>query len=154
MKKSIVMLCLFFIGMLANAQTNFSGTWALSKSKSKLNAEFSMAPFKMVIHQEGKVLKAERHSSFQGNEFTSNSQYTLDGNECINVGWQDMNIKSTCAWDNDKKVLTIQSKIPTQDGSEMKVTEVYSMVNGDFSIHSRASSSWGDFEETWVYEKQ
>jgi hypothetical protein len=154
MKKSFLLLCLILTGVLLTAQTNFSGTWDLSKSKSKLNAEFSMAPFKMVIQQEGNIMKLERHSSFQDNEFTSNIQYTLDGNECINEGWQDMKIKSTCVWDNGQKVLTIHSKIPTQDGSEMKITEVYTLINGDFSVNSKASSSWGDFEETWVYEKK
>lgn len=154
MKKSIFLLCFLLMGLLSMAQINMSGTWVFSKSKSKQNAEFSMAPVKLVIQHEGNVMKLERHSEFQGNQFTSNAEYTLDGKECVNDGWQDMKIKSVCSWDNDQKVLTVKSKIPTQDGSEMALNEAYSLVNGDLSILSKASSSWGDFQETWVFEKQ
>lgn len=153
MKKSILLTMLILLTIIGSAQTNYSGTWNLSKSKSKLNADFSMAPLKLIIQQENNMLKLERHSNFQGNEFTSNTSYTLDGKECINEGWQDMKIKSNCTWDSDLKVLTIKSKIPTQDGSEMQITETYSMVDGNLKIQSSASSSWGDLEETWVFEK-
>ncbi|MGF7138716.1 hypothetical protein [Roseimarinus sediminis] len=154
MKTFYILLCLLLSGMLASAQSNFSGTWSLSKDKSKLNAEYSMAPFKLVVQQNDQVLKVERHSSFQGNNFTTSSEYALDGSESINEGWQNMKIKSTCQWNEAKKILTIQSVFPTQDGSEVKVSENYSLVNNEFTIHSKASSSWGNFEETWVYEKE
>lgn len=154
MIKSIFLIALFLFGITAMAQTNFSGNWELSKTKSKLNAEFSMAPVKLVINQDSKNLKVERHSNFQGNSFTSESNYTLDGLECINSGWEDMKIKSVTLWDEAQKILIIKSKIPMQDGSEMSISENYQITDGNLSIISKASSSWGDMEETWVFEKK
>ena len=154
MFKLTLLIALILFGISDMAQTNFSGNWELSKTKSKLNAEFSMAPVKLVINQEAKNLKVERHSNFQGNSFTSESNYTLDGIESINSGWEDMKIKSVTLWDDALMVLKINSKIPLQDGSEMTVSESYQIIDGNLSINSKASSSWGDMEETWVFEKK
>ncbi|GAJ14433.1 unnamed protein product, partial [marine sediment metagenome] len=90
MKKIKFLLAFFLISAVATAQVvNFSGTWKLNSSKSKLNDEFSMAPKELILTQKGNDLDVERHSSFQGQDFTTNDKFTLDGKECINPGWQD-----------------------------------------------------------------
>ena len=124
--KSLLFAVLLLLGVSVMAQTNFSGTWELSKDKSKLNEQFSMAPVKLVLTQDGNNLTIERHSEFQGNTFTSESKHTLDGKENINTGWQDTKFTSFSKWDDAKKVLTISSKIPMQDGGEMKSDQIYS----------------------------
>lgn len=152
--KQIFLSIMLFIGITAMAQTNFSGTWELSKTKSKLNDQFSMAPITLVITQDAAVLKVERHAEFQGNSFTTTASYTLDGKESINDGWQDMKIKSTAKWSDDQKTVTIVSNIPMQDGNEMKIVNTYSMVDGGLVVTNKSSSDFGDMDENWVFEKK
>ena len=96
----------------------------------------------------------ERHSSFQGQDFTTNDKFTLDGKECINPGWQDTQKKSTAVWSDDKESLKITTKFPMNDGSEMIIVAVYNMDGSNMVIESSASSSFGDMAETMVYDKQ
>ena len=152
--KSLFLAVMLLLGVSVMAQTNFSGTWELSKDKSTLNEQFSMAPVKLVLTQDGNNLTIERHSEFQGNTYTSQSKHTLDGEENVNDGWQDIKFTSVSKWDDAKKVLTISSKIPMQDGSEMKSDQIYSMDDDNLKIVAKASSSWGDVEETWVFVKK
>lgn len=133
---------------------DFSGTWNLNKPKSTLNDQFSMAPSQIIIAQELDVLTVERHSSFQGQEFTINDKFTLDGKECINDGWQNTQKKSTVVWSDDETSLTITTKIPMQDGGEMTIIETYSLAENSLKITASASSSFGDISETYLFDKQ
>mgnify|MGYP001143042046 CR=1 FL=1 len=99
-------------------------------------------------------MSVEKHSSFQGNDFTVSDKFTLDGKECINEGWQGSKKKSTAVWSDGKKVLTITSKIPGPDGGDMTITEVFQMDGSNLIIESSASSSYGDLNETMAYDKQ
>jgi hypothetical protein len=154
MKKISVLLATLLVSVWATAQPDFSGTWKLNSSKSKLGTEFSMAPNEIIIAQTDNDFSVERHSSFQGQDFTISDTFTLDGKECINAGWQDTQKKSTAVWAEDKKSLKITTKIPMQDGGEMTIVEVYKMNNGDLVIESASSSSFGEMSETMVYDKQ
>lgn len=155
MKKIKFLLAIFLISAVATAQVvNFSGTWKLNSSKSKLNDQFTMAPKELILTQKGNDLDVERHSSFQGQDFTTNDKFTLDGKECINPGWQDTQKKSTAVWSDDKKSLKITTKFPMNDGGEMIIFEVYNMDGSNMVIESSSSSSFGDMSETMVYDKQ
>ena len=155
MKKIKFIIVALLISSLAAAQTvNFSGNWKLNSSKSQLGAEFSMAPNSIIIVQKGNDMSVEKHSNFQGQEFTTNDKLTLDGKECINPGWQDSQKKSTVTIAEDKKSLKVISKFPMNDGEEMIITEVYKMDGTSMVIESSASSSFGDMSETMVYDKQ
>jgi hypothetical protein len=155
MKKSMFLLVALLISSAISAQSpNFSGTWKLNNSLSKLNAEFSFAPNEILIDQKGNDLKVEKHSNFQGEDFTINEKFTLDGKECINEGWQGSEKKSTAVWSEDKKSLTVATKLVMGDGGEMTLIEIYKMDKKNMVISTRASSSYGEFEETMVYDKQ
>lgn len=154
MKKAFFILAAILATFTLSAQTDFSGSWKLNSSKSKLGDQFSMAPKEIIVVQKGNDMSVERHSEWQGQEFTINDKFTLDGKECINAGFMDTQKKSTAAWSADKKSLTIKSKIPMQDGGDFSVTEVYKMDNGSMVIESSASSSFGDMAETQVYDKK
>lgn len=151
--KSLLLSIMLLLGVAVMAQTNFSGTWELARSKSTLGEQFSMAPVKLVLTQEANSLKMERTSEFQGNSFTQESSYTLDGKESVNDGWQDMKVKSTATWGEGKKVLTIASVMPMQ-GEEMKTDLIISMDGASLKIVSKSSSSFGDMEETWIFDKK
>jgi hypothetical protein len=155
MKKVVFLFTAILLAVMVSAQgTDFSGKWKLNSSKSKLNADFSFAPQEVVIQQNGNNMNVEKHSSFQGNDFTTSDKFTLDGEECVNEGWQGSKKKSTAVWSADKKVLTITSKIPGPDGGDMTVTEIFKMDGSNLIIESRASSSYGDLNETMAYDKQ
>ncbi len=134
--------------------TDFSGTWNLNKAKSTLNDQFSMAPNQLILTQDAAVFAVERHASFQGQDFTINDKFTLDGKECINAGWQDMEKKSTAEWSADEKSLIISSKIMMQDGGELKITETFQTEENNLKITVSASSSYGDVTETYLFDKQ
>jgi hypothetical protein len=154
MKKAFSLFIAILLTITLSAQIDFSGAWKLNSSKSKLGDQFSMAPKEIIVVQKGNDLSVERHSEWQGQEFTINDKFTLDGKECVNAGFMDTQKKSTATWSADKKLLTIKSKIPMQDGGDFSVTEVYKMDDGSMVIESSASSSFGDMSETQVYDKK
>ncbi len=154
MKKSLFLFAALIFSTSIMAQgPDFNGSWKLNGEKSKLNAEFSFAPKEIIITQAGNDITVEKHSSFQDQEFVTNDKLTLDGKECTNPGFQDTQKKSTCNWSDDKASLKIISKIAIGDG-DMTITEVYKMDAGSMIIESMASSSYGDMNETMVYEKK
>lgn len=155
MKKILYFLVLSLISISSMGNVvDFSGTWNLNKSKSTLNEQFSMAPSQMILIQDMDVLAVERHSSFQGQDFTINDKLTLDGKECINDGWQDTKKKSVAVWSADEKSLTVTTKIPMQDGGEMTINETYQIEENSLKIVVSASSSFGDLTETYLFDKQ
>jgi hypothetical protein len=154
MKKSLIIFTALMVSAAAFAQgLDFSGSWKLNSEKSKLNAEFSFAPKEVIITQAGNDLTVEKHSSFQDQDFVTTDKLTLDGKECINSGFQDTQKKSTCAWSEDKSSLKIISKMSIGDG-DMTINEVYKMDGSNMIIESSASSSYGDLNETMVYDKK
>ena len=96
MKKIAFIFASILISSIAAAQVaDFAGTWKLNTTKSKLGAEFSMAPKEIIITQNTNELNVEKHSSFQDQVFITKDKFTLDGKECINTGFQDSQKKST-----------------------------------------------------------
>ena len=154
MKKAFIFLAAIAVSVTVSAQVDLTGTWKLNSSKSKLGEQFSMAPKEIILVQKDNDLSVERHSEWQGQEFTTNDKFTLDGKECVNPGMMDTQKKSTAVWAADKKTLKIISKIPMQDGGEISITEVYKMDGGNMVIEMNSSSSWGDMAETQVYDKK
>ena len=152
MKKIIFILTAFFFTTVAFAQTDFSGTWTLNSSKSKLG-ERSFAPKSMVIVQTKNEMSVESHNEFQGEERIRTNKYTLDGKECKNPGFRDSEVKSTAVWSGDKKSLTITSKVQMQNG-DMTMKAVYKMDNKNLVVESSSSSSFGDRSETQVFDKK
>jgi len=154
MKKSIILLSALLVAIVFTASAvDFSGNWKLNKSKSKLGEQFSMAPSILIAAQSGNDLNLEKHISFQDQEMTTKEKYTLDGKESVNPGFQDSQKKSTAVWSGDKNSLTITSKIPMGD-NDMTTVEVYKIVDGNLVIDSKMSSSFGENNETMVFDKQ
>jgi hypothetical protein len=154
MKKRFIFFAALLFSAAAIAQgPDFSGSWKLNSEKSKLNAEFSFAPKEVIITQAGNDFTVEKHSSFQDQDFVTTDKLTLDGVECINSGFQDTQKKSTCTWSDDKTSLKIISKLSVGDG-DMTINEVYKMDGPSMVIESMASSSYGDLNETMVYDRK
>lgn len=153
-KLSFLFAALLSFAVVSASAADFSGTWKLNRTKSILNDQFSFAPSDVVITQNGNEFSIEKHSSYQGTDYTTNDRYTLDGKECTNDGFQGSVKKSTAVWDDNGQVLTIKSRLPMQDGTEVTITETLKMKGDDLEIKSFATSSYGDLDETMVYEKQ
>jgi len=155
MKKIIYLIAIVLISSPAFSQkVDFSGDWKINKEKSELGYEFSMAPNQIILKQAKNSLDIERHSSYEGQDFTFNDHFTLDGEECENPGWMDSIKKSTASWTEDKKGLKITSTVPMQDGGEFTITEELVMNEDNLVISTSASSSYGDMSEKFVFDKQ
>lgn len=147
----------FFVvsAILVSGQTvDLSGSWKLNPSKSKLNEQFSMAPKELILIQSGNTLSVERHSEFQDQKFIIKDKFTLDGQECINDGWQGSKKKSVASWSEDKKALTIKTKLPMDNGNEISISETFKLDNSVLSIDVSSSSEWGVSNETYVFNIQ
>jgi len=154
MKKIVFLFATLLISGVLSAQVvDFTGSWKLNSSKSKLNEQFSMAPKEIIVAQKGNDLNLERHTSFQDQDFTTKDKLTLDGKECINEGWQDTKKKSVVILSDDKNSLKITSKVPMNEGNEMTIVEVFKMNGGSLVIESSTTSSFGDSVETMVFDK-
>lgn len=155
MNRIIFLIAALLVSVLVSAQgIDFSGSWTLNKTNSKLNDQFSMAPKDIIVLHAGNDFHIEKHSSFQGNDFTIMDKLTLDGKECINPGWQDSQKKSTAVWSDDKLSLKITTKLPMGDNGEMTIIEIYRMDGSNLVVETSASSSFGDVAETLVFDKQ
>lgn len=154
MKKALFLFVACLISAIAASQTtDFSGKWKLNTEKSKLGTEFSLAPSDIIVIQTGNDLSIEKHSNFQGQEVVTNDKFTLDGKECVNTGFQDSQKKSVTSWSEDKKILTITTKMSIGDAGDISIIEVYKIDGDNLLIESSASSSYGDLAETMVYSK-
>jgi len=152
MKKLVFLFSAVFFTTMVFAQTDFSGSWTLNTSKSKLG-ERSFAPKSAVIVQTKADISIETRSEFNGEERVRKSKYTLDGKECTNKGFRDMDVKSNAVWSADKKVLTITSKV-SMDNGDMTMKSVYKMDGANLVNESSSSSSMGDRSETQVFDKK
>jgi hypothetical protein len=155
MKKIIISVAAVILTVVSSAQTlNLSGSFKLNPAKSKLNADFSMAPKEMTIEQTASDLNIEKHTDFQGQEMTTKDKVTFDGKECINAGFMDTKKKSVLSWSDDKKSIKIVSKVAMDDGSEIKTTEVYKFDGANLVLESSMTAPFGDSTETMVFDKK
>jgi hypothetical protein len=155
MKKFIYLIAMVLISSAAIGQkVDFSGTWKINREKSQLGDQFSMAPNSIVLEHTKKEMSLQRNSSWQGQDYSYTDKFTLDGEECENVGMMDMLKKSTVVWNDDKKSLKITTKIEMQDGTDMTIIENLAMDGENLVMETSASSSYGDMSEVFVFDKE
>ncbi len=155
MKKLVFTLAAVLVASLAMAQTDFSGSWKLNASKSKVG-EMSFAAKELTLVQKDNVLTVESVTSFQDQEMKNSEKYTLDGKESINTGMMDMQRKSTAVWSADKTTLTVTSKMDMQ-GQTMTTSETYKLNAGSLEVEfaiSMPNMPEGGMKETRVYDKK
>lgn len=135
--------------------SDFSGKWTLNKAESTLNADFSFAPIQLTIDQDGNTMTSERVSEWQGEKITSTSNYTLDGKESVNEGFQGAEIVSIAKWAEDGKSLSIATTFEMNNGGEMNILATYKMDGKQLIIENKVTGGPGDgSSETWVYDIQ
>jgi hypothetical protein len=141
-------------------KVNFSGTWTYSETKSVVGEGGPRgAAVKMTIKQDGNTMSFEKTTRRQsGEENVSTENYTLDGKDCENPTFGDRTKKSTAIWSEDKKSLTITSKVVFErEGEQMEIntTEIFTLSEDkkNLSIDYTSKSSRGERKNTFVYDK-
>ncbi len=155
MKKLFYLMALTMLSMATMGEgINFSGTWKINNEKSVLFEQFSLAPSQLIVTQTADTLIVEKHGNFQGTEYVTKDKISLDGKECVNIGWMNSKKTSTAVWSEDGKTLTISSKFPTQDQGEATMKEVFEMVEDNLKLQLNAASQMGEMAETYVLDKE
>ena len=156
MKKFIYLLAFSMLSIATMGEgINFSGTWKLNNEKSILFEQFSLAPTQLIVIQTADTIMVEKHGNFQGTDYVTKDKFSLDGKECFNPGMMpDSKKTSTAAWSEDGKILTISTKMPTQDQGEATMKEVYRIEEPNLKIELSAASSMGEMSETYLLDKQ
>lgn len=141
-------------------KVNFSGSWALNQTTSKLSEGGGYGAAKMLnISQEGNVLSVVRtQTNRDGEEMTVTLKYTLDGKECDNSNNRRTS-KSVASWSKDGKVLTINTtSVSERNGQkiETKSAETWELAaNGKtITINQTVNSSRGERKSMLIYEKK
>lgn len=155
MKKTLYFLVLSLLSLAGMSQEiNFSGTWKLNNGKSTLFDQFSLAPTQLIVTHTADTLIVEKHGNFQGQDYVAKDKFSLDGKECVNPGMMNSKKTSVAVWSEDGKMLTISSKMPTQDQGEATIKEVYQMVDGNLKVELSAASQMGEMAETYLLDKE
>lgn len=156
-KAGIAILAGLLISVSVFGQVNFSGTWSLNESKSKISeGGFRMVPHRIIIAQSGNTFTLDRFSGRDGRKITE--IFTLDGKESRNNIFNTEK-NSIATWSVDKKVLTISSNlIIDMNGqkNEIKTIEIYSLSDGNdlLTIDSRSSSPMGERRNILVFDRK
>jgi hypothetical protein len=152
---------LLFTAVTSAQKVNFTGTWNYNETKSVISGEGGPrgASTKLIIKQDGNNMSIERTNlGRNGEERKSTENYTLDGKECENPAFRDNVRKSTVTWSDDKKSLTITSKMTFEregQQTEIVTTEIFTLSSDkkNLSIDYTSKSSRGERKSTFVYDK-
>jgi hypothetical protein len=138
---------------------NISGTWVLNDSRSNFGEYGQMwASRKLVIVHKRKDLSIERSSSdMDGQLYTVQETYTIDGEECENPVMDESKKISTVSLSDDKSSLVIKSTLYLSfEGQEMQIgtVETYSLGEDGKSlvIDGTSSTDFGDMVVKFVYD--
>jgi len=146
------LIALPLVSAFAQQKPDFSGTWKLNVAKS----DFGPLPgpesrTDVITHKEPSLSNNVTAQTAQGKqEYTVN--YTTDGTEALNkMGPRE--VKSTLKWDGSN--LKITSKFLYNDSPVTgEATWSLSADGKTLTINAHFSSSMGDADQTFVFEKQ
>ena len=138
---------------------NLSGTWILNDSKSDFGEYGQMwASKKLVIVHKKKNLSIERSSTdMNGQTYTVQESYTVDGEECENPIMEESKKISTVTISDDKSSLVIKSTMYLSfEGQDMEIGTVETMSLGEdgktLVIDGTSSTDFGDMVVQFVYD--
>jgi len=144
---------IFALGLAAAEKPNFSGVWKLNNAKS----DFGPLPagpdkFERTIDHKDPGLKMTTVQAFQGQERSSDVEYTLDGKEKT-VETPRGPMKVTPAWKGDNLEITVVREI---QGNQIKSVETWSLsADGrTLTVKTDISTPQGDFALKFVMDKQ
>ncbi len=160
-KKGLLVIgaVLMSISLYAQNVTDFSGSWTLDESKSKIGPEGQrmLAKTLNITQGENSITLERIFSGMNGDERKITDTYTLDGKESVNPIFNTTK-KSIAAWSEDGTSLEVSSVIVLNmhgETTEIKSVETYSLGDDGKTliIESKSSSSRGERQATFVYNK-
>ena len=153
---------------IAVDRANFSGEWKLNESKSEPDRKFPICIFGEGDRTLSKIIKVAEYGDFltvtvskpipYGGVVTSQETVTFDGKESEATIIGRTREKSSARWSDDGQTMTINSvksfKTISED-ADIKVTEVWKLINDGNSISVQVNSSSISGENTMVliYDK-
>lgn len=162
-----VLVLLVFASSLAFGQggVNLSGTWILDKSKSEMPKTGGIGGLmagldfgvKMVIEQQGAMLKVTRIFEAIGQERSHTFTYSTDGKETTYTGPRGGSVISKASWEGDKLVITSTHALKTRRGKgSMEKKEVWSLSSEGKTLTIDITSKTPKGEQTAkaVFNKQ
>lgn len=168
-KKWVLLLTAAFLTLtsMSRSQVNFSGEWKLNESKSELS-QFPLCIFggdrmrsrTMKIATHADFLAVDIASSFVDGMLVTKQEkliFNSKENKATYVGTPRE--KSAAKWSDDGQTMIVNSvRSFDRNGNtaDVKVTEVWKLINGGKSIAIRVTSSTSSGESTMqlVYDKQ
>jgi hypothetical protein len=154
-----VSICILSTANVFAQNPNFSGSWVLNESKSKLpEMGFRRPATKITVTQDNLVLNTERLSKGRdGEDRITKEKITLDGKECENVVFQDRKRKSIATWSADGKALEIKSSMTFEmngESREIKSSEIWKLSDDKnlLTIESTSDGRDGEVKATLVYD--
>jgi hypothetical protein len=149
-----ILAVLALAALPALAKPNFTGDWKLNASKSTFSGQMP-APDSMtykVTHDDPKLTTATKQSG-QFGEFEQHANYTTDGKESTNEGFQGSTMKSVAKWDGD--TLVIETKAQFGD-NEVTITQKWTLsADGKtLNVTQAFKSAMGEGEQKMVFDKQ
>ena len=157
MKRNFVRVALMSLALastLANAATDFSGTWVLDPAKSDFGAgtgaaKSSMASVTLVIKQTPTILTTERKTGDQ----TGTAIHKLDGSPSVNKTPSGADVTSTSNWVGDTLVTKSRAVI---QGAPAESSDVRSLGEGGKTmiIEITRQAPRGEVKQRLVYNRR
>lgn len=137
----------------ALAKTDFTGDWKLNVTKSTFG-DFP-GPDSMTIkvtHADPKLSTVSKQTGQMG-EIEMKADYTTDGKECTNEGFQGSPMKSVVKWDGD--ALAIDTKGQFGDAN-FTMTQKWTLSEDGktLTVAQNIKSDMGEIDQKLIFEKQ
>jgi len=149
----VILASLAVTALPALAKPNFSGDWKLNASKSafgQMPAPSSMT--NKITHADPKLSSASKTTSDMG-EFEISADYSTDGKETTNRGFQGNPTTSVAKWDGDTLLIETKGKFGDND---FTMQDKWSLSEDGkvFTIVRVFKSAMGQGEQKLVFDKQ
>lgn len=145
--------------LAAKPDVDLSGEWTYNASESDLGeTQFQFAWQTLVISQNSEEISIERRGQGQGGPIEMSESVLLSGEESENA-WFGENVRvSTASWTNeDELVIESEAEFSAQGQTNViRSTETYQLSDDGsvLTITNEVSSSFGEYTQTLVYEKE
>jgi hypothetical protein len=148
---SLALLALAF-GLLAQAKTDFTGTWKVNPGKSDFGP---MPPPDNIVEKIAHAdpnLKVNIAQTGGSGDMTYDQAYTTDGKECVNKV-ADNEFKTTLKWDGDDLAADTKGSF---DGNEFTAKDRWTISEGGktMTIQRHIVTAMGEFDMKLVFDKQ
>ncbi len=141
------------IGFVAQAKTDYSGTWKLDTSKS----DFGPIPppdtlTETITHQDPSLKASVASTGGPQGDMKYDINYTTDGKECVNkVG--DNEFKSTLNWEGDDLVVNTKGSFGGNDFTS-KDRWTVSSDGKTLTVTRHLASAMGEADVKEIFTKQ